>query len=258
MSLATLRTLVVLLAAAVVLPAQAGKPKPKPSGKADKPAEAPKDDPVTKKDPVITALDAFIKAKVSKKAAEWRSSLSRPPLQTFDARRDWLWHVETTKGKFVIRLMPEHAPMHVTNTIYLARAGFYDTLTFPRIVKGFMAQGGSPTNTTAGDAGYKIDGEFATGRKHDVPGILSAANSGPGTDSSQFFVTFTKTDHLDGKHTVYGVTIEGHDTLKAIEACGGTGDDGKPTETVSIARSWITVVEKAPAKPEEAKKAPGK
>jgi peptidylprolyl isomerase len=116
-----------------------------------------------------------------------------------------------------------------------------------------MAQGGSPNNTTAGNAGYMFAGEFATGRKHDAPGILSAAHSGPNTDCSQFFLTFVATPHLDGKHTVYGVVIEGLDTLKAIEACG---TDEKPTETVSIVRTWITVVEKAAAKPAEAPKQP--
>lgn len=251
-----LRAVCVFLAVVVAMPAQAGKTKPKPSQKADKEVEALKDDPQTKKDPVIVALDAFSKAKVSKKAAQWKSSLPAPPLQTFTTGRDWLWHVETNKGKLVIRLLPEDAPMHVTNTIYLARAGFYDSLTFPRILKGFMAQGGSPTNTTAGDTGYKFDGEFKTGRKHDTPGILSAANSGPGTDSSQFFLTFLATPHLDGLHTVYGVVIEGLETLKAIEACGVEKEDEKLKETVSIVRTWITVVEKAAGKPDEVPKQP--
>jgi len=257
MNVAILPAWFVLLA--VAMPAQAGKGKPKPSDKPDKAAAAPKDDPVTAKDPVIVALDKFSKAKVSKKAAEWKTSLPAPPLQTFAAGRDWLWHVETNKGKLVIRLLPEDAPMHVTNTIYLARAGFYDSLTFPRIEKGFMAQGGSPTNTTSGDTGYRFAGEFTTGRKHDSPGILSAANSGPNTDSSQFFLTFVPTPHLDGKHTVYGVAIEGLETLKAIEACGIEKDGEALKDTVSIARTWITVVEKAAAKPAaEPKQPPGK
>lgn len=242
MTVARLRALLPLLVMAVLLPGQSGKPQP--AGKTGKAAAAPKDDPLTAKDAVILALDKFSKSKVSKKAAEWRSSLQAPPLQTFVSTRDWLWHVDTNKGLLVIRLLPEDAPMHVTNTIYLARAGFYDTLTFPRIEKGFMAQGGSPTNTQSGDAGYRFAGEFLTGRKHDTAGILSAAHSGPGTDSSQLFLTFVPTPHLDGKHTVYGVVTEGLEVLKAIEACAGE----PPTETVSIVRTWITVVEKAASK----------
>lgn len=243
-------TLLAFLALVVVLPAQDDKPKAK-SGKPEKAAAAPKDDALTAKDPVITALDEFSKSKVSKKAAEWKSTLPAPPKQAFDGSRDYFWHVETDKGSFTIRLLAQVAPMHVTNTIYLSRAGFYDGLTFPRIIPGFMAQGGSPTNTQAGNAGYQFDGEFDAAVKHEGAGILSAAHSGPGTDSSQFFVTFASASHLDGKHTVYGAVTEGLESLKAIEACGSEG--GKPKATVTITRTWITVAKgtdkpKAPPK----------
>lgn len=249
------RALLAFLALAVVLPPQGDKPKAKP-GKPEKAAAAPKDDALTAKDPVITALDEFSKSKVSKKAAEWKSSLSAPPKQAFDGSRDYFWHVETNKGAFTIRLLAQVAPMHVTNTIYLARAGFYDGLTFPRIIPGFMAQGGSPTNTQAGNAGYQFDGEFDAAVKHEGPGILSAAHSGPGTDSSQFFVTFVATPHLDGKHTVYGAVTEGLESLKAIEACGS--DSGKPSATVSITRTWITVAKGTEQPKAPPKKSPGK
>jgi peptidyl-prolyl cis-trans isomerase B (cyclophilin B) len=250
---------VLLLAAAS--PAQGndkgGKPAGGASAKAPK-AEPRKDDAKTAKDPVVVAIDKFRKAKVSTKPQDWRTRLPAPPAVTFDPARQYRWHLETSVGPIVVTLLPEAAPRHVTSVIYLARCGFYDGLSFPRVVKGFMAQGGSPTNDTAGDAGYKLDGEFASGQKHDKPGALSAANSGPGTDGSQFFLTFAPTPHLDGKHTVHGFVTEGLETLQAIEARGGEGETGVPTEKVTIVRTWITVVDApvAPATPARDTKPP--
>jgi cyclophilin family peptidyl-prolyl cis-trans isomerase len=226
--------------------------KQEPAAAATPPA--PKDDAVTLKDPAIAAIDKFRKAQVSTKRADWKTTLPAPPRQTFSSKHNYDWHVVTSHGKLVIRLLPEAAPMHVTSVIFLARSGFYDGLQFPRILKGFMAQGGSPLNTQTGNAGYTMDGEFLTGQKHDQPGMLSAANSGqPNTDGSQFFLTFVPTPHLDGKHTVHGITVEGLEVLKAIEACG-TERDGQPLAcTVTMLRTWITVAEKPPTPPAEGK-----
>jgi cyclophilin family peptidyl-prolyl cis-trans isomerase len=228
-----------------------GKEKDKPaSGSTDKTKASktdknapPKDDAKTAKDPVIVALDKFKKAKATTTGNDWRTHLPEPPLQTFDPARQYLWHLDTSVGPLVVTLLPEAAPKHVTSVIYLARCGFYDGLQFPRVIKGFMAQGGSPNNTTSGDAGYHMDGEFASGQKHDKPGALSAANSGPGTDGSQFFLTFVATEHLDGKHTVHGFVTEGLDTLKALESKGVENDGDPLPEKVSIVRTWITVVD---------------
>lgn len=227
--------------------AEAGKDKDKDKGPAAKVAEAPKDDAATAKDPVVVALDKFRKAKVSTKAASWRSSLPEPPLTPFAAASDYRWNLETSVGTLVVTLLPDAAPKHVTSVIYLSRCGFYDGLWFPRVLKGFMAQGGSPDSTQVGNAGYTFDGEFLTGQKHDRPGALSAANAGPNTDGSQFFLTFVPTPHLDGKHTVHGFVTEGLDVLKAIEA-RGVDKDGEPLpEKVTIVRTWITVQPKAAA-----------
>lgn len=223
--------------------AEAGKAK----GQTAKAAEPPKDDAATAKDPVVVALDKFRKAKVSTKAADWRSSLPEPPQTPFAAGSDYRWHVETSVGTLVVTLLPDAAPKHVTSVIYLSRCGFYDGLWFPRVLKGFMAQGGSPDSTQVGNAGYTFDGEFLTGQKHDRPGALSAANAGPNTDGSQFFLTFVPTPHLDGKHTVHGFVTEGLDVLKAIEARGVDKDGDPLPEKVTIVRTWITVVPKAAA-----------
>jgi peptidyl-prolyl cis-trans isomerase B (cyclophilin B) len=134
-------------------------------------------------------------------------------------------------------LMPEFAPLHVSSTIYLARLGFYDDVIFHRVIKGFMAQGGDPLGQGTGGPGYQYGGEFSRNARHDRPGLLSMANAGPGTDGSQFFLTFVATPWLDGKHTIYGEITEGMDTMKALEALGSrNGATSEPLgiETVTI------------------------
>jgi cyclophilin family peptidyl-prolyl cis-trans isomerase len=249
------KTLFALLSALLVAaPAfgQSSQSKTKKAKDADKAkAEQPakpvsakpaKDDAVTAKDPAIVAIDKFAKKKVSTKRNDWKSTLPAPPEVPFAEGFDYFWHVETTKGTLVVKLFWDTAPKHCASVAYLSRIGFYDGLQFPRVLKGFMAQGGSPLNTTAGNAGYTLDGEFDKPRKHDAPGMLSAANSNaPNTDGSQFFLTFVPTPHLDGKHTVHGQVVEGMDTLKAIEACG-VDKDGEPLkETPAILATWLRV-----------------
>ncbi len=247
MRLSAVVTFLTLMPLLAVATAAQDKPKEKDKAKAEAP-KPPKDDAKTAKDPAIVALDKFRKAKVSTKPADWKTRLPAPPAVKFDPARSYRWHLETSVGSLVVTLLPEAAPKHVTSVLYLSRCGFYDGLEFPRIVKGFMAQGGSPTGTLSGDAGYTMDGEFATGQKHDKAGALSAANSGPGTDGSQFFLTFVETPHLDGKHTVHGFVSEGLETLRALEAKGVAKDGDPLPEKVTIVRTWITVVD-APVKP---------
>jgi cyclophilin family peptidyl-prolyl cis-trans isomerase len=134
--------------------------------------------------------------------------------------------------------MPDVAPMHVSSTIYLTRLGFYNDVVFHRVIQGFMAQGGDPTGTGRGGPGYKYAGEFDANVTHDAPGKLSMANSGPGTDGSQFFLTFVATPHLDGKHTIFGEVVEGMETVKQLEAAGS--QRGKPKEKLVIETATIT------------------
>lgn len=229
-----------------------GKPTSKAKANQKAPADAApkskkpaKDDPVTAKDPVVVAIDKFAKQKVSTKRADWKTALPAPPTVEFAPGAEYFWHVETTEGLLVVKLFTDTAPKHCTSVLYLARIGFYDGLQFPRIVKGFMAQGGSPLNSTAGNAGYTLDGEFDKPRQHDVPGLLSAANSGaPNTDGSQFFLTFVPTPHLDGKHTVHGQVVDGQKVLAALEACGVERDGDKLPKTPAIVASWVRVAHK--------------
>ncbi len=119
-------------------------------------------------------------------------------------------------AEFTIRLFAEEAPKTTNNFVFLARDGYYDGVTFHRVIPGFMAQGGDPTGTGRGGPGYQFADEFHPGLRHDRPGILSMANAGPNTNGSQFFITFVPTPHLDGRHAVFGQVVEGMDTVNAI------------------------------------------
>ena len=166
----------------------------------------------------VQAIDDFIaQQKIDKSGAAWKTMLPKPPQVGFDDK-NYFWDIETNVGKIVIKLMPDIAPMHVSSLIYLTRLGFYDGTSFHRVIPGFMAQGGCPLGNGRGNPGYRFDGEFDPSVRHDRPGLLSMANSGPGTDGSQFFITFVKTPHLNGKHTIYGEVVEGMETVKQLEA----------------------------------------
>ena len=191
-------------------------------------------------DPAIAEIDKFIAdQKIDKSKPKWKESLPKPPKVTFPKDKTYTWVLETNKGTIKIKLKPDVAPMHVASTIYLTRLGFYDGIIFHRVIPGFMAQGGDPMGVGMGGPGYKYDGEFAESAKHDKPGILSMANAGPGTDGSQFFITFGPTPHLNGRHTVFGEVTEGADVLKKLEAAGSPS--GKTSEKLEIVKATIEV-----------------
>ncbi|MFL2858883.1 MAG: peptidylprolyl isomerase [Planctomycetota bacterium] len=159
----------------------------------------------------------------------WKTSLPMFPEVEIDADAEIFWVLETNHGTLKIRLMPDVAPNHVRNVMYLTELGFYDDLTFHRVITGFMAQGGCPEGTGMGGPGYRFAGEFSPNARHDRRGLLSMANAGPNTDGSQFFITFTPTPHLDDNHTIYGEVVEGHPTLEALEDRGsGQGGTSEP------------------------------
>ncbi len=171
------------------------------------------------------------------KASAWKLQLKKPELMKFDSNKDYFWILETSKGRIRIKLMPDIAPMHVTSTIFLTKKGFYDGVTFHRVIPGFMAQGGCPLGTGTGGPGYKYAGEIKPNVKHDRPYLLSMANAGPGTDGSQFFLTFKATPWLDGKHTIFGEIVSGQDVMKKLEAAGGP--NGTPKEKLLIIKARI-------------------
>ncbi len=230
--------------------AQDSRPAQKEAAKPDKKSEVTLPNSKDSDDPALTKMAEFIKkSAIDKSKMTWKSRLPKPPLLTFSKDKEYHWNLETNKGVIQIRLMPDVAPMHVSSTIFLTRVGFYDELTFHRVITKFMAQGGCPSGTGTGGPGYKYAGEYDAKVKHDRPGLLSMANAGPGTDGSQFFLTFVATPWLDGKHTLFGEIIKGMETMTALENCGS--QSGKTTEPLKLIKSTISVHDK-PKKMEEA------
>jgi len=139
--------------------------------------------------------------------------------------------IKTNKGDINLNLTDDKTPVTVANFVNLVKNGFYDDLSFHRVIPDFMVQGGCPIGSGTGGPGYKFEDEFDASLKHDKPGVLSMANAGPGTNGSQFFITHVATPWLDGKHSVFGEVespadqavvdaIAGGDSIKTIELSG--------------------------------------
>ncbi len=123
----------------------------------------------------------------------------------------------TNRGTIKLKLHSDKVPETVDNFIKLSRDGFYDGLTFHRVIPNFMIQGGCPNGDGTGGPDYKFADEFHPALRHSGPGVLSMANSGPNTNGSQFFITHRETSHLDGKHSVFGQVLSGQDVVNAIQ-----------------------------------------
>lgn len=124
--------------------------------------------------------------------------------------------VTTKKGDIRITLFPTQAPLTVANFVNLVQRGYYNGLTFHRVIADFMIQGGDPTGTGRGGPGYNFADEFSPSLRHNSAGILSMANSGPGTNGSQFFITHGPTPHLDDQHSIFGKVSSGQEVVDAI------------------------------------------
>jgi len=217
--------------------------------------EKPAIDPAQTQKIMQTFSQKFAQKRQAKKQAEavqtlgqesaWKVNLKKPKQMTFAGDKDYFWLLDTNKGKIKIKLMPDVAPMHATSTIFLTNKGFYDGIKFHRVIPGFMAQGGCPLGTGRGGPGYKYAGEFDPNVKHDRPYLLSMANAGPNTDGSQFFITFAKTPHLDGKHTIFGevADAESKAVVKKLEKAGTRGA-GATKEDLIITKATIEEVAK--------------
>lgn len=146
--------------------------------------------------------------------------------------------METSLGKIKIKLYTEEAPITTGNFKDLINAGFYDGIIFHRVIDGFMIQGGDPTGTGRGGSDNVIKDEFHPALKHNKPGILSMANKGPNTGTSQFFITLAPQPHLDNKHAIFGEVIEGMDVVQKIgKVTTGPGD--KPVEDVVMTKVTV-------------------
>ena len=127
--------------------------------------------------------------------------------------------MQTNCGPIHLRLHEDKAPLTVANFVNLARRGYYNGLSFHRVIADFMIQGGCPLGNGTGGPGYKFEDECHATLRHDKPGVLSMANAGPGTNGSQFFITHIATPWLDGKHTVFGEVV-GEQDQKVVDAIG--------------------------------------
>ena len=155
-------------------------------------------------------------------------SYSAPPPMTIDPSKRYTATFDTPRGRIECELFASKAPKTVNNFVFLAREGFYNGITFHRVIANFMVQCGDPTGTGSGGPGYKWPDEGdAMAIRHEV-GSLSMANAGPNTNGSQFFITHIKTDWLDGKHAVFGKVTAGQAAVNAIQ-----GDDELKSVTIT-------------------------
>ena len=137
--------------------------------------------------------------------------------------------INTSKGAIRLTLFAEKTPLTVANFVNLARRGFYDGLNFHRVIGDFMIQGGCQLGTGTGSPGYRFEDEFDATLRHDRPGRLSMANSGPGTNGSQFFITHVPTPHLDDNHSIFGEVVDTND-----QAVVNAVSQGDVIDTITI------------------------
>ena len=147
------------------------------------------------------------------KNLEWKN----PPEMQIDPAKTYKAVIETSRGVIEVELSPQHAPKTVNNFVFLAKEGFYDDVSFHRVIKNFMIQGGDPTGTGRGGPGYKFEDEVKENPLKHETGVISMANSGPNTNGSQFFITHSPQPHLNGRHTVFGKVVSGQDIVDAIQ-----------------------------------------
>jgi peptidyl-prolyl cis-trans isomerase B (cyclophilin B) len=204
-------------------------------------ATAAADDLEPVDDPLIAAIDTFIAGlDLNKSNKKWKTKVPAPGATgAFDPEKTYYWNLETNRGDLKIELFPKSAPLHVLSTIYLTRLGFYDDLKFHRIIPNRVVQGGDPTGKGKGTPGYVYGSEIDPDLSHNKAGIVSMANSGPGTDGSQFFITCGPMTSLNGNHTIFGELVEGKPTLSKIERAGTAR--GKPKRKVFIKKATISV-----------------
>ena len=140
----------------------------------------------------------------------------QPPAMQIDPQKNYRVTLETSRGAIELELYPQHAPLTVNNFVFLAREGFYDGVTFHRVIGDFMIQGGDPTGTGRGGPGYAFIDECRGNPLRHEAKVISMANAGPNTNGSQFFITHCPQSHLDGRHTVFGKVVQGEEVVDAI------------------------------------------
>jgi cyclophilin family peptidyl-prolyl cis-trans isomerase len=201
--------------------------------------------------PSSSTTEDLCKGKAPKAAGEKKPTFDKAPPMTIDARATYIATMKTSCGTVEMELYPDVAPIGVNSFVFLARQGFYDGLTFHRIVADFVIQGGDPTGDGTGGPGYQFDNEVSKKVAFDDGGILAYANSGPGTNGSQFFITLAPAPNLDptptASYTIFGKVTKGMDVVQHIgvlptTAPPGSNEASVPTQPVYI--DSITIEER--------------
>ena len=165
--------------------------------------------------------DLIADGSLDRDTAGWRTRVPQPPTVAFPPDVEYFWMLTTNHGPIKIKLRPDWAPKHIASTIYLTDMGFYDGLSFHRVIPGFMAQGGDPVGDGTGGPAFRMTAEIHPKAKHDRRGSVATARTpAPNSDGSQFYITFGPTPSLDGGYTVFGSVVEGDETLAALEQRG--------------------------------------
>jgi cyclophilin family peptidyl-prolyl cis-trans isomerase len=149
------------------------------------------------------------------------------PEQVINPNKVYLATLHTSEGDIVIELLADKAPTTVNSFVFLAKNGWFDNITFHRVIPGFVAQSGDPSGSGMGNPGYYINNEIDPTLKYDSEGMVGMANSGPDTNGSQFFITLGPAPHLNGSYTIFGRVIEGMDVAKSL-----TERDPQPGQTL--------------------------
>jgi len=158
--------------------------------------------------------------------------------EALDAGYDYRALIETDRGEMVVDLEQDRTPITVNNFVFLALHRYFDGVVFHRVLEDFMAQTGDPTGTGRGGPGYRFADECRSDLRHDAAGVLSMANAGPGTNGSQFFITFGATTWLDGKHTVFGRVDDGLEVLDAITRVDPQRPGGPKPDAIRSVTIW--------------------
>ncbi|HWQ45592.1 MAG TPA: peptidylprolyl isomerase [Longilinea sp.] len=153
---------------------------------------------------------------------------SECPPTVVDPAHEYYATLETSQGNIVIQLFPEQAPLTVNSFVFLAQEGWFDNVSFHRVIEGFVAQTGDPTGTGIGDPGYMFGDEISADLNFDTAGMVGMANSGSGTNGSQFFITLAPVPDLDGNYTVFGQVVEGMDVLTLLTRVDPTSTEAQP------------------------------
>jgi cyclophilin family peptidyl-prolyl cis-trans isomerase len=171
-----------------------------------------------------------------------KPSFDEPPKMQIDRQKSYRAVLETSCGTIELELFADRTPVTVNNFVFLAKERFYDGVIFHRVILDFMNQTGDPKGDGTGGPGYQFKDEIVKDLKFGEPGLLAMANSGPGSNGSQFFITVAPATHLNGLHTIFGRVVDGMDVVREINSLATDAAD-RPNETVYIERVRINEVE---------------